>query len=69
MASQFLDMKSSLIFFEVVIFLLSSLVPGPSFMSITSLVLTIFFYKTLTTNPKTEIPPFEFSPISGDWGE
>ena len=30
-------------------------------------IMTIFFYKGLTRNP--EIPPSEFCPISGDWGE
>ena len=39
MTSQFADTTSSSIFFDVVLFLLSSLVTGPSFMSISSLVL------------------------------
>ena len=44
-------------FFDAVLFLLKSSVTGPSFMSISSLVLefwqmTIFFYKGLTRNPK-----------------
>ena len=57
--------------FEVVLFLLSSLVTVPSFMSISSLVLdiTIFFYKGLSRNPEIGIPPSEFCPISGDWGD
>ena len=31
--------------------------------------MTIFFYKGLTRYPEAEIPPSEFCPISGDWGE
>ena len=31
-------------------------------------IITIFFHKGLTGNPKSEIPPSEFCPISGDWG-
>ena len=41
MASQFADMMSSPNFFDDVFFLLSSLVTGPSFMSISSLVLEL----------------------------
>ena len=46
MMSQFADM----IFFEIVMFLLSNLVTGPSFMSISLLVgvMTIFVSKRLT---------------------
>ena len=29
----------------------------------------IFLYKGLTRNLKSEIPLFEFCPISGDWGK
>ena len=56
-------------FFDVVLFLLSRLVTGSSFMSISLLVLElwVFFYKGLTRN--LEIPPSEFCPISGDWCE
>ena len=57
-------------FFRVVLFLLLSLVTGPSFMSISSLVLDLWqflFYKGLTRNP--EIPPSEFCPISGEWSK
>ena len=42
-------------FFDVVLFLLSSLVTGPSFISIPSLVLELWqfsFYKGLTENPE-----------------
>ena len=44
--SQFDDMASSSIFLDVVLFLLSSLVTGPSFMSVSSLVLELeqFFF-------------------------
>ena len=71
MTSQFSDMTSSSIFFDVVLFLLSSLVTGPSFMSILSLVWNYdnFFYKGLTRNSEIEIPPSEFCPISADWGK
>ena len=31
--------------------------------------MTIFFYKGLTRNRKSEIHPYEFSPISDDWGK
>ena len=41
MTSQFPDMTSSSNFFDVAVFLLSSLVTGPSFMSITGLVLEL----------------------------
>ena len=64
--SQFVDMKSSLNFFEVAVFLLPILVTGPSFMPISLLVLefsTIFLYKGLTRNLEINIS------ISGDWDE
>ena len=59
-------------FFDVVLFLLSSLVTGPSFMSISSLVLELWQFSFIRDWPeirKSEIPPSEFCPISGDWGE
>ena len=58
-------------FFDVGVFLLSSLINGPSFMSISSLVLELwqFFYKRLNRNPELETLPSEFCPISGDWGK
>ena len=31
--------------------------------------MTVFFYNGLTRNPEIEMPPFEFCPISEDWGE
>ena len=57
MTSQFADMTSSSNFLGIFLFLLSSLFTGPSFMSISSLVLvlwlmTSFFYKRLTRNPE-----------------
>ena len=69
MTSQSSNMLSSSNFFDAVLFLLLSLVTGPSFLSISSLVLelTICFYKGLTRNP--EIASSEFCPISGEWSE
>ena len=55
MTLQFVDIKSSL-FFDIVLFYLSSLVTGPSFVSISSLVsissgvMTIYFYIELIRN-------------------
>ena len=72
MTSQFSDMTSTSNFFDVVLFLLSSLVTGPSFMSISSLVLELWQFSFIRDWPeirKSEIPPSEFCPISGDWGE
>ena len=66
MTSQFADMTSSpIFFFDLVLFLLSSLANGPIFLpnSIAeSGVIIIFFYKGLTRN--LEIGNTEFSPIS-----
>ena len=72
MTSQFSDMTSTSNFFDVVLFLLSSLVTGPSFMSISSLVLELWQFPFIRDWPeirKWEIPPSEFCLISGDWGE
>ena len=72
MTSQFSDMTSSSNFFDVVLFLLSSLVTGPSFMSISSLVLELWQFSFIRDWPeirKLEIPPSEFCTISGDWSE
>ena len=71
MTSQFSDMTSSNVF-DVFLFLLSSLVTGPSFMSVSSLVLESWQFLFIRDWPeirKSEIPPSEFCPISGDWGE
>ena len=74
--SQFPDMTSTSIFFclflPFALFLLSSLVTVPSFMSISSLVLELWQFSFIRDWPeirKLEIPPSEFYPISGDWGE
>ena len=70
--SQFPDMMSLSIFFDVVLFLLSCLVTGPSFMLISSLVLELWQFSFIRNWPeirKSEIPPSEFCPISGDWGK
>ena len=59
-------------FFDVVLFLLSNLVTCRSFMSISSLVLELWQFSFIRDWPeirKSEIPPSEFCPISGDWGE
>ena len=72
MTSQFSDMKLSSNFFDVVLFLLSSLVTGTSFLSISSLVLELWQFSFIKDWPeiqKSEIPPFKFCPISGDWDE
>ena len=72
MTSQFSDMTLSYNFFDVILFLLSSLVTGPSFMSISSLVLELWQFSFIRDWPeirKSEIPPSEFWQISGDWGE
>ena len=59
-------------FFDVVLFLLASLVTGPSFMSISSVVLELWqftFIRDWAEIRELETPPSEFCPISGDWGE
>ena len=58
-------------FFDIFLFLLSSLVTGPSFMSIWSLVLELWQFLFIRDWPeirKSEILPSEFCLISGDWG-
>ena len=59
------------IFFGVVVFLLSSLVFGSRFMSISWLVLELWHFLTRdwAEIQKSEMPLSEFCPISGDWGE
>ena len=47
-------------------------VTGPSFMSILSLVPDLWQFSSIRDWPeirKLEIPPLDFCPISGDWGE
>ena len=59
-------------FYDVVLFLLSSLVTGPSFMSISSLVLQLwqfYFIRDWPEIQKSKIPPSKFCPISEDSGE
>ena len=59
-------------FFDVVLLLLSSLVTGPSFMSISPQLLELWqfsFVRDWSEIRKSEIPPSEFCPISGDWGK
>ena len=55
----------------MVLFLLSGLATGPSFMSIVtgSGFMTVSFYKGLTRNPEIGNTPSEFCPISGDWNK
>ena len=70
--SQSTNMTSSANFCDVNLFLLSSLVTGPSFMPISSLVLDLWqftFIRDWLENRKSEIPPSEFCPISGHWDE
>ena len=72
MMSQFSKMTSSSKFFDVVLFLLSSLVTGPSFMWISSLVLELSQFSFIRDGPeiwKSEIPPFEFCTKPEDWGK
>ena len=62
----------SINFFDVVLFHLSSLVTGPSFMSISSLVLELWQFSFIKDWPeiqKSEILRSESCPISGEWGE
>ena len=72
MKSQFSDMASSWIFFDVALFLLLNLVTGPNFRLITSLILELWLFpytRDWTEIRKLQIPLPEFCPISGDWGE
>ena len=54
MTSQFSDMTSTSNFFDVVLFLLSSLVTGPSFISISSLFLELWQFSFMTDCPESE---------------
>ena len=59
-------------FFDLVLFLLSSLVTGLGFMSISSLVLELWqfsFIRDWAEIRKSEIPSSEFCSICGDWGK
>ena len=77
MTSQFANMALSSIFFDIDVnfFWRVSLVKfsyWSKFMSMPSLVLELWqflFIKVWPEIRKLEIPPSEFCPISGDWGE
>ena len=59
-------------FFEVLLFLFSSLVSGTNFMSLLSLVLELWQFLFIRDSQeilKSEIPPPDFCPIYGDWGK
>ena len=59
-------------FLDVVLFLLSILNTGLSFMSISLLLLKFCQFTFIRNWPeirKSETPPSKFCPISGDWGE
>ena len=61
---------TSLVNFFCHVFLLSGLVTGPSFMSISSLVLELWQFSFIRNWPEiqiSKIPPF--FPISGNWDE
>ena len=66
MTSQFSDIISSSNIFDVVLFLLSNLVTGPSFIPILSLVLELWQFSFIRDWPeirKSEITSSEFCPI------
>ena len=72
MTSQFADMTSSSNFVDVVLFLMLISVTGPSFISISSLVLELWQFSFIRDWPeirKLKISPSEFCPVSGDWGD
>ena len=59
-------------FFDVVLFLFSSLGSGPNFMPLSSLVLELWQFLFIRDSPETgksEITPSDFCPIYGDCGE
>ena len=65
-------MKSSSIFLRLLCFSCQFLVTGPSFMSISWLVLELWKLLFITDRPEIrnlEIPTSVFCPISGDWGK
>ena len=72
MTSQFPDTTSSPNFFNVVLFLLPSLVTGSSFISLSSVVLELWQFTFIRVWPeirKSEIQSPVFCPISEDWGK
>ena len=65
-------MTSLQIFLNIILFLLSSLVTGLRFMSISSLVLELWQFPFIRVWPdirKLKVSRSEFCPISEDWGE
>ena len=59
-------------FFDGAVFILSSLVTGPSFMSMSALVLElchISYIRNWSEIRKSKIHSSEFWPLSGDWGK
>ena len=65
MTSQFVNMTSSQIFLTLLCFSCQGLVTGPSFMSISPLVLELLqfsFIRNWAEIQKSEIPPFNFLP-------
>ena len=72
MKSQFPELMPSSKFFDIALFLLSSLVTGSSFMLISRLILELWQFSFIKDWPeirKSEIPSSEFYPVSGDWGK
>ena len=68
----FLTWRHHQTFFDVVLFLLITLVTSPIFMSTLSLVLESWQFPVIRDwreIRKSEIPPSEFYPISRHWGE
>ena len=72
MTSQFFDMTSSSIFFFDVLLLLSSLITGSRFMSMSTLVLELWQFPFIRNWPEIQISEIylsRFCWISGDWGK
>ena len=69
MTSQIYGAVSSSNFFEAVLFFLSSLVNGLSFMPISSLVLELWQFPFIRVDQKSGNRDSEFFLISGDWGK
>ena len=72
MIPQFSDMTSSSNLFDGAVFLLSNLVTGLSFMSISLMDLELWklpFIKDWPEIWKSKIRPSKFCPLSGDWGK
>ena len=72
MTSQFFDMTPSLNFFDVAVFVLSSLVIGPSFMLMSWLALELWQFSFIKDWPEIRKPVILLSMsclISGEWGQ